>query len=413
MSGHQQSALLILGDIHFGKYTYVPELACKDTPQKKIVQNAVNLVDSLVETVNLLTIKPSAILVPGDLTSIASPAEFKGCTEVVFAIADRIGVSKNRVFFTLGNHDTNWRIAGLAASCPTFFADEGYNSFASCIGERHILHRSPDHPGPVVGSGVFLQDDFVLFVLNSGHACISEQTYPHGKLGQDQLSWFESALKQHSSPNKWNVLMVHHHPYSYPYPSPFEDISHIEEGAELIALAGENGIHLICHGHRHHPMIFTQHKTGWAHPVTFLCAGSLGVDEHHRMHGEIPNLFHVLYLERVLTSGSAFGTVFSYRYRMADGWRAVANDPKYTPIDPIQRFGALPTEPELATLVSSIIDASIASPSGSGLMPDFKSLPEALQCVPINTLNRELKAAAQKRGIKFLGSYPEETCLRQ
>lgn len=408
-----QATFLVLSDIHFGEFAYVPELACANALPKNIVRNAVHLIDSLIENVLGMAQKPTGILVPGDLTSIAAPSEFTGCVKTVNQIAERLSIDKKRVFFTFGNHDTNWRIAGLGKGVDGFSPDEAYETIAGQVGGLHAQNSEVNDPGPVIGSGVFIRDDCVLFLLNSGHACIEAQRYPHGQLGLEQLNWVDGMLKQHVNRNKWNIMVVHHHPFNYPFPTPVEDISNIQEGAELVDLAGKYGIDVICHGHRHHPKIFTEHKTAWAHPITFLCAGSVAVNEHHRMRGEIPNLFHILHLERRLDSGAAFGTVISYRYRSAEGWQYVSNDAKYTPIDPIQRFGVLSNELEFRRLIVETITKALNSTDGVSNLPEFETLPIELQCCAILKLNDTFKTEAKLQGLKFLGCYPEETFIKK
>ena len=404
---------LVLSDIHFGKLSYVPELACANAPPRNVVQNAVHLIDSLVATVSNMSTPPTAILAPGDLTSVAAPAEFIGCQKAVNQIAERLKINGTNVFFTFGNHDTNWRIAELGKETDRFAADEAYALLAAQVGSSFAKNHTPIDSGPVIGSGVFVRDSFVLFVLNSGHCCTEEQTFPHGSLGREQLEWIQRMLVKHADTSKWNVLMVHHHPYNYPFPSPVVDISSIQEGAELIALAGKSGIDVICHGHRHHPKIFTAHETGWIHPITFLCAGSVSVNEEHRMRGEIPNLFHVLHLERRLEDGAAFGNVISNKYRVADGWLQVINDLKYTPIDPVQRFGVLPDKTKAQRLITEIVENAITGPGQVWDLPAFDALPVALQCCAITQLNEMLKHSACAHGVKILGYYPGDTFIKK
>lgn len=70
----------------------------------------------------------------------------------------------------------------------------------------------------------------------------------------------------------------------------------LEEGSSFLDVAGQNGIHLVLHGHRHHPKAETTFKNGWDHPITFVFAGSLTVNSAHRSNGYIPNILHIIEL---------------------------------------------------------------------------------------------------------------------
>jgi 3',5'-cyclic AMP phosphodiesterase CpdA len=407
------ATFLVLSDIHFGEFAYVPELACANAAHKRTVQKSVPLVDSLIAAVRQCSPQPNAILAPGDLTSIAAPCEFDGCVKIVQAIAEKLEIKKENVFFTFGNHDTNWRIADLAKASKKFAADEDYTSVAGLIGGMYAHNSGPVEAGPVVGSGVFIRDGFVLFVLNSGHSCTSDQRYPHGHLGKEQLGWIQTALSRHIALAKWNVMMVHHHPFNYPFPTPVEDISSIQEGAELVEFAGDAGIDVICHGHRHHPKIFTEHKNSWRHPITFVCAGSVAVNEHHRMRGEIPNLFHILHLQNRLKDGAAFGHVITHRYKMADGWLHVSNDAKYTPLDPVQRFGVMSNDTEFEDIIRNTVTQALAGDGEVWSLPRFEDLHLILQCTGMRKLNDAFRRDAKSRGMKFLGDYPNEVYIKK
>ena len=254
---------LVLADIHFGQLADSPEFRVNGKQPGDGSPKRTSRRDGLVATVKKLTEKPTALFVPGDRTSIASPGEFKGCVEMVLGIADDLGISRNNIFFTYGNHDTNWRICELGIERAPFPADEAYDHVAATIGGLYAPVKNCVLEGPVPGSGVFQADNHALFVLNSGFFCAAERTYRHGRIGDEQLKWIECAFKKFSSAPGWKLLMVHHHPFNYTYPTPIEDVSCIEEGAEIVDLAGRFGTDFLFHGHRHHPRLFTELRTEW------------------------------------------------------------------------------------------------------------------------------------------------------
>ena len=150
-----------------------------------------------------------------------------------------------------------------------------------------VLPKPGDEIGPVPFCGVRLEEDFIVFLLNTSWQCSHDQSIPHGKLSTEQLQWFKKASEKYRDDKKLKIVLIHHHPMQYSFPTPTHDVSMIEEGSELVEIAAQNGINLIMHGHRHHPRALTRLENGWKSPITFICAGSLSVNAKHRAFGEI------------------------------------------------------------------------------------------------------------------------------
>lgn len=403
---------LVLADIHFGQLADSPEFRVGDTKTSEGSTMRVSRCDGLIATVLKLPEIPTAIFVPGDLTSVASPGEFKGCVEITFRIADALNISHDNVYFTYGNHDTNWRICELGIETVRFPADIAYDHVAATIGGLYAPVKNCIREGPVPGSGVFQSANHTHFSLNSGFFCAAEQTYRHGRIGKDQLKWIESVLSEFGSPCGWKLLMVHHHPFNYTYPTPIADVSCIEEGAEVVDLAGRYGVDLLFHGHRHHPRLFTELRTEWKTPITFFCAGSVAVNAQHRDSGLIPNLFHVVSLRKRLANRAAFGNVRSFEFT-TEGWTPIANRAA-TPMDHVHWFGSLVSEQETDTAIRSFI-AGLINPQNDSLvmLPERETLPAELICCSLGQLNLRLSAIAQEFGFRLLGKYPDEAALRK
>ena len=364
--------------------------------------------EHLVKIVSSSGVVPNAFLVLGDLTSIASPSEFKGSVAVIREIAAELRIKQENVLFTFGNHDVDWRVCSLANTTEGFPKDELYNQVAAHVGELFTKNPPGFENGPLPGSGVAVFEDFMLFVLNSGYFCVSDQDHHHGKVGPAQLAWLQTVLEHNATDPRWRILMVHHHPFNYPYPTRSNDISTLEEGA------GRYGIDIVCHGHRHHPKISTQMHASWKKPVTYFCAGSLAVNETQRNSGQIPNLFHLVSLDRRLPNEGAFGSIQTFEYAASDGWRPIHNSTE-TPMDHIQYFGTIATAPELRALAKAFIIEQAASASGTPpgltILPNHTVLPYELRCQSLKALNLLLPDVARETGWRIVGAYPSEVAL--
>lgn len=400
-------SFLILSDIHFGKFAAVADFAVAGTTLGHQVKNAVPMREALVKQAR--ECNPGFILVPGDITSIAAPAEFTGGIEFVREVAEACAIAESDIFYTFGNHDANWRISrlcGADSGCPE---DQGYSKIASEVGTFFVSNLQIDVVGPLPGSGLFQRADYDLLVLNTGYYCTHEQEFRHGKLGIEQLTWARNVLTTWNATDRWKIVMLHHHPFNYAYPTPGPDISTLEEGAELLDALGRAGVHIVCHGHRHHPRLSTRTDTSWAHPVTFFCAGSVAVTEHDRNNGDIPNLFHSVTLDTKDTSGTAIGRIDTFKYTAGDGWIRSRRS-SAVPLDSPQVFGSCATAQQRRSDAETCIDALVAA-SLPAQLPSHDELPISLRCLPGEELKALLVEVANARGCMIYGDYPSGILL--
>jgi predicted phosphodiesterase len=403
-------SLLILSDIHFGRLSCSNDFALPPNNPNEF-QNAVSMKASLIEKAANSAV--DAIVVTGDLTSVASPAEFIGAVQAVDEIRNGCGVAPENVFFTFGNHDTNWRICRLGDDTPAFPSDAEYSRVGAEIGNLFAPNVACANRGPIPGSGLFQRELFELIVLNTGYYCTNDQAVKHGRLGAEQLAWVTAVLAQPGDRNKWRIVVLHHHPFNLPYPMPGLDISTLEEGPELCAMMAASGVDFVVHGHRHHPVLTTELRPGWASPISFLCAGSVAVSANHRYGGEIPNLFHIVVLEGRGPHNAATGVVKSFAYSAFTGWTPVARRAA-VPLDGEQRFGSCATSGEQRQEVVNSAQAALnASADMFVPLPEYGHLPLAIRCMGIDELCDVLASVAIDLNCNVVGAYPAPVYLRR
>lgn len=398
--------LLILSDIHFGKSDF-QEFRRVDDVLSDEAKNEVK--DGLIAKIKDKGI--DAIIVSGDITSEGQPKEFNGGIEAVYYIADKIGIKKDDVFFVFGNHDVNWDISKLKdTKC-----DDGYLKIAGSVPSIYIENKNCIERGPVIGAGVYNREYATIFILNSSFFSVHSQEYNHGKLGEDQLFWLKESLETHKKEGTCNILLMHHHPYKYSFPSPTEDISCVEEGSELIDLLSGFGIDLICHGHRHHPKIITRIDNGWKSPITFLCAGSLSIGSQERMLGQIPNLFHVIQFHgRNQETGAAFGLVENYEHQIGLGWVPLKSSHACDGLDDKKWFGSTKGKDELEDVVKDIIQNTFDKSIDNHYLMEHTDLPLELKCLKYEQLNEIFEKVSRicfDKGL--IGKYPERVVIER
>lgn len=408
MTVPKRLTFLLISDIHFGPSAFSADFALKDAPPKHEISGAAPMKTSLIEALSGKNI--SLLFASGDLTSTGSPSELEQCSMTVIEIGSTLGIQNENIFFTFGNHDVDWKVSSLA-TVKGGNKDPLYTKVAAEISGIFVSNPTPSNAGPLPGCAVYERDNFILIVANSGYYCSHAQKYEHGMLGREQLKWLEGSFSGISYDDpRWRILLLHHHPQKYSFPTPTEDISCLQEGSELLDLIGKSKVDVVCHGHRHHPSLRTMMLTGWAAPVTFLCAGSLAVDVVERSFGEIPNVCHVVNLESRTPDHAAIGNVLTYKYSTSVGWTPVSSHSPEVPLDGKHWFGSIDTEEEKREHAQGMMDPLIRE-DATGIidLPSYNSLPLSLKCMPNNSLNTLIrKVAIESFSRKVIGLYPDQ-----
>lgn len=413
MDRPRETSLLILSDMHFGSFSEFADVPGVQAIPENPRMDATPVTQKLVGSVRKAGIRIDGILVTGDLTSKARPSEFYECIAAVNEVRHSLGVEEKSVLYTFGNHDTDWVISRLADATDQRPSDHRYKDVAASVGAA-FTNPNPDmSSGPVLGSGVIEYPTYRVIIANTGYYSTHDQQTKQGKLGRKQYDWLSLQLQQRFDKSRWTILMLHHHPFNYSYPSHATDISCLDEGAELVDMIGQSDVDLVCHGHRHHPKHFTVLQNGWLHPVTFFCAGSVAVDAQHRSNGKIPNLYHVITLQTREPTGAAVGVIRSFEFSISKEWIPTTYS-NVVPLDPVQKFGSCATESAQRALIEHMLnDLLEASDSNYCELPTFGNLPVDLQCMPLLMLNKAISEIADILMCRVIGKYDDEVVLQR
>ena len=396
-------SIALISDIHFGQFSRTDEFSVPGEPIKDENAGGISLTESLISV--LKENNAQYLCITGDLTSLGSPQEFSHCEETVLSIAEKAGISRDKIILGLGNHDIDWQISDLhlkfkdkPSDFPHDLVKEKYREMAAKASLTNIENiPQAEKTGPAPYCGIVENKDFVMFVLNSGCHCTRDQSFSRGKLDTKQLDWFESTAKEYKADTRWKIVMMHHHPFNYSYPVPGPDASTLEEGSRFLEIAGQNGIRLVLHGHRHHPRAETDLKSSWDYPITFICAGSLAVNSAHRI-GEIPNTIHII----ILSEEVGILELISFQFSSAQGWIPIKNNCPETPIDPKMMLGKLFKEEERTQAIEKLseLEGEVA----------WSSLDDCLRFLTVDNLNRRIKTQLSATH-KMIGNFPEDVVL--
>lgn len=395
--------IALISDIHFGLFSRTAEFSVPGESIKDENTGGESLKDS---TISLLKSENITYLcIAGDLTSLGSPHEFVFCEKAVLDIAKELGIPKRNILVGLGNHDIDWNISDLFCrfdkSDPDFPLDLVKEKYRKVAASASLINLdsivAPPKVGPAPFSGIIENDDFVLFILNTGWCCTKEQANNPGKLSKEQLEWFNKEASNYKYSNKWKIILMHHHPFNYKYHIVCSDYSTLEEGSDFLDIAGKNGFHLVIHGHRHHPRAETNWKTGWDHPITFVCAGSFSVNASHRSGGFIPNTLHII----ELTDDIGVLKLCNYQYSPAQGWIPFEANRPETPLDSVMMFGKLFDHDKINQAIQKLPDS---------VELKWDTLDECLRFMSFDDLNKRIKLHFDSTH-NMIGKFPDSVFL--
>lgn len=404
--------IALLSDIHFGIDSRSKDFAI---PGQQIIdetEGGESLYSGL-ESI-LSQFGPAYIFCTGDLTSTGKPLEYKYCLDKIYQLAKQVSVMRKNVIYCFGNHDVDYQITDLFAKENSRlhrdltedeikfvrrYYDEMTHSWlynSKFMDEVESYRDFFTTPGPIPASGVFERDGMSIFTLNSAFLCTDEQSIKHGKITGFQLQWLANELQQRNESNTWKVVILHHHPFNYSFPTLGLDSSTLEEGAELLELCGKYGVHLIIHGHRHHPRAKTLIEGAWLNPITFISAGSLSINQAGRSSGQIPNTFHLIELED--TPGCL--KLMTYEYAIGEGWKKVSCNRPALPLDKEVYLGKVTIGDESAI--------EIIRQFPTGIPIKFEEINQSLKFISVQHLN---DLVARTYALNLSGAFPGEIMI--
>lgn len=396
----------VLSDIHFGQLSRTLFFAAPGEKINGYSSGDLPLGEGLIKL--MCDMKPEYILIAGDLTSAAEPQEFYYCEKKILHIADEVGVKRENIICCTGNHDVDWNISNLFTVPEGHFETQDeilncrkdkYQEIASNVAKVCMDEIKITDEGPAPFSGIYKGNDFIIFVLNTAFKCGPQLDYSHGELTEKQLNWFKEKLLMYRADDRKKIVLMHHHPFNYPFPTITEDISQIKEGAEFIEIAENYGVDFVIHGHRHHPKVKTVLERGGT-PITFFCAGSLSVNADHRSGGEIPNTVHFIDVDKK----KDYFILYNYSYTGYNGWQRTQYS-KATPLDDVMKVGKIFSEDSCRAVLSCYKDKE-----DNMIKIDWSSLDEELQFLSYSDAMRLIKEELSAT-YEIIGEFPDLVCL--
>lgn len=206
------------------------------------------------------TQSPLLIAATGDLTTICSPAEFKAAYEFFsrFKNAKIMGstLSLAHLFIVPGNHDVNYNLEDEEARASAFsnFYTKLYSGVRPAIPPHQAAHLSQIHFLPAIGC-IVAEINTALYVR---HNTDDEH---RGCVDLAAVAQLESQLKaipESDRKNAIRIALLHHHPILIPELLEVDrDYDAVANSRHLLGLLRRYGFHLVLHGHKHYPSLFS------------------------------------------------------------------------------------------------------------------------------------------------------------
>jgi 3',5'-cyclic AMP phosphodiesterase CpdA len=178
----------------------------------------VRLIDDLGRMRESYGLRPDLMIVTGDLTEWARPAEFAEVRRFLVEVSEFLGLARDRVVIVPGNHDIS------RAGCSGYFSTceaDGIDPVKPYWPKwRQYLTLFEDFYRDVPGVTFQVDQEWSLFKmpdlrvvvagLNSTMAESHLETDHYGEVGEAQCRWFADALQRYEEEGWLRIGAVHH-----------------------------------------------------------------------------------------------------------------------------------------------------------------------------------------------------------
>lgn len=230
--------------------------------------------------------KPNHVVVTGDVTNTAHPDEFAKAKNWLLQLQMACGVTGighdelDPGFVTVvpGNHDVSRKPGWWSRrKAETSRLREFIRFFGStlAINEANTYDIAAGFPAHKTLFGCV-----DIFALNSTldvpvHVIGVNSV---GEIGYDQRLRLHTLIERVSTEGRFRIVLLHHHPLTIPYkPDQWDQFLVMRDARELLRTCFDKRIHLVLHGHKHIPFVWSNEvipELDPPHKMVVIAAGS-------------------------------------------------------------------------------------------------------------------------------------------
>lgn len=192
-------------------------------------------------------LKPDAVLLTGDLTALASPAEFTFAREALSPLIDHFPT-----YIVPGNHDYYTSRADATHRIETYF------------GEWIRTPEALGGTGQPTWPSLHLQQDVAILGVNPSRFHLGSS----GLLKPEELARLEAMLQREDVQSRFRILMIHYPLLNRQGIATAKYWRRLENRQLLLDVLKRHPVHLVVHGHDH--LRYLNHLRVPGQPPTYL-----------------------------------------------------------------------------------------------------------------------------------------------
>ena len=348
----KMTRIAVLSDLHIGPNCKAREL-CEPVNDRAPKTNFIEHFDALCEQSDL---NADYLLIAGDISETARPAEFIKASEVIEKVATALNVNEDHIIFVPGNHDKDWLpLKGDPEDESGVRILQGYYPLSQT---NTIFRKVVDggKVGLVNDSRWSLWNDRKLMLVGYNSSWYDKPTdQPHyGKFDEGDYDAIVSNVPSRVEDDQLRLLLVHHHPFYFTDRIPVPDFSTMVNADRLMELCSAIEIDLLIHGHKHIPR-FEMRLADTTHYMGILCAGSFCKSIQPPVSEKVLNQFHIIeYSGRDTITNCALGEVLSWSHLNDTGWER--SEAKSAGIEHRNPFGKFAHITEIVSDLQEYVD---------------------------------------------------------
>ena len=399
--------IAIISDLHVGAVARSSDL----NPFSQPPAATDGFLDSFEAFVRTNGISADALIVPGDISDKAHPAEYELATTVIQRVATMLGVDHGAVFPVLGNHDLNWALVSAIADAPEFGREM---RFATVERSGWLHQRLTSSGGRSQTQLPYLcvdeTENMYLVRYNSAESDLPAVRPHRGAIQQAHIDALRQLLSDFPPVgDKVRVFLTHHHPTIYSDPIPdLPDFSALVNAEGMLDALRDHRFDFVIHGHKHSPR-FSSAVLAGRHALSILCAGSFSRQIDTAWTGKITNQFHLINCAgRASGTGYLKGEVLSWAYQPR-AW--IPSNRQWAGIQHRLPFGWYPSEPELSSQIRAALNAPLAS--RAAIWPDLTSAIPEIEFADASLVDRVLSQFADDTAsiLRFNPDKPQDLAM--
>lgn len=282
--------ILHLSDLQFGRVHRYGEPKPGSNPYDTLLERLKEDLDGLRAQHQL---SPELVIVTGDLAEWGMPREFDQVSAFLKGLQTHLGLERWRFVVVPGNHDINRKLcesyfnecAGMGEEPVPPFTRKWHpwiQFFTAFYSGVEGIEFRPEQPWTLFD---IPELRVVVAGLNSTLRESHREDDHYGWVGEQQLRWFASRMKEYQQRGWFRIAAVHHNVQRQAE----ADDENLRDARDMERILGPH-LNLVLHGHTH------EASEGWWGPgLPILSTGSAAVKQEARP-AELPNQCQLLVL---------------------------------------------------------------------------------------------------------------------